>query len=93
MRNNELKNLKSRLMTIKNSNESIYLQLNDVIYRTIGAGVIEEVEEIPPNAIVEIVPCDKKNFVYLFSVNRKSYWTEIISVSEALKRGELDDVE
>lgn len=89
MRNNELKNLKSRLMTIKNSNESIYLQLNDVIYRTIGAGVIEEVEEIPPNATVEIVPCDKKNFVYLFSVNRKSYWTEIISVSEAIKSNKL----
>ena len=93
MRNNELKNLKSRLEIIKASNESIYLKLNDVIYRTIGAGGLEEVEEIPPNATVEIIPCDKKNFVYLFSVNRKSYWTEIITVSEAIRRGELDDVE
>ena len=93
MRNTELRNLKSRLEVIRKSNESIYLKLNDVIYRTIGAGVIEEVEEIPPNATVEIIPCDKRNFVYLFSVNRKSYWTEIITVSEAIRRGELDDVE
>ena len=93
MRNNELRNLKSRLEVIRKSNESIYLKLNDVVYRTIGAGVIEEVEEIPPNATVEIVPCDKKNFVYLFTANGKPYWTEIIPVSEAIKRGELDDVE
>ena len=93
MRNNELKNLKSRLEIIRASNESIYLKLNDCIYRTIGAGVIEEVEEIPPNATVEIIPCDKKNFIYLFTANKKTYWTEIISVSEAIKRGVLDDVE
>ena len=89
MRNNELRNLKSRLEVIRKSDESIYLKLNDCIYRTIGAGQIEEVQEIPPNAAVEIIPCDKRNFVYLFSVNRKSYWTEIITVSEAIKRGEL----
>ena len=89
MRNNDLKSLKSRLMTIKNSNESIYLKLNDVIYRTIGAGGLEEVDNIPDNAVVENINCDKRNFVYLFSVNRKSYWTEIITVSEAIKRGEL----
>ena len=93
MRNNELKNLKSRLEAIKASNVSIYLQLNDCIYRTIGAGQIEEVEEIPPNATVEIIPCDKKHFIYLFTANNKPYWTEIISVSEAIKRGVLDDVE
>ena len=45
MRNNELRNLKSRLEVIRKSNESIYLQLNDCIYRTIGAGQIEEVQE------------------------------------------------
>ena len=93
MRNNELKQLKSRLMTIKNSNESIYLKLNDCVYRTIGAGVIEEVQEIPPNAVVENINCDKKHFVYLFTANGKPYYTEIISVSEAIKRGVLDDVE
>ena len=91
MRNNELKNLKSRLEVIRKSNESIYLQLNDVIYRTIGAGVIEEVQEIPPNAVVENINCDKKHFVYLLSVNGKSYWTEIISVSESIKKGTLPD--
>ena len=89
MRNNELKNLKSRLEIIRKSNESIYLKLNDCIYRTIGASQIEEVQEIPPHATVEIIPCDKRNFVYLFSVNRKSYWTEIISVSEAIKSNKL----
>ena len=93
MRNNELKNLKSRLEIIRASNESIYLKLNDIIYRTIGAGVIEEVEEIPPNATVEMVPCDKKNFIYLFTANGKPYWTEIITVSEAIRRGNLDGVE
>ena len=89
MRNNDLKSLKSRLMTIKNSNESIYLQLNDCVYRTIGAEVIEEVQEIPPNAVVENINCDKRNFIYLFTANGKPYWTEIITVSEAIKRGEL----
>ena len=93
MRNNDLKSLKSRLMTIKNSNESIYLKLNDCIYKTIGAGAIEEVESIPDNAIVENINCDKKHFVYLFTANGKPYYTEIISVSEAIKRGVLDDVE
>ena len=93
MRNNDLKSLKARLMTIKNSNESIYLKLNDCIYRTIGAGVIEEVQEIPPNAVVENINCDKKHFVYLFMANGKPYWTEIITVSEAIRRGNLDGVE
>ena len=85
----DVKRLQKQLEAMKKSNESIYLKLNDCIYRTIGAGQIEEVQEIPPNAAVEIIPCDKRNFVYLFSVNRKSYWTEIITVSEAIKRGEL----
>ena len=35
----------------------------------------------------------KKHFVYLFTANGKPYYTEIISVSEAIKRGVLDDVE
>lgn len=91
MRNSELRNLKSRLEAIRN--ESIYLKLNDIIYRTIGAGVIEEVQEIPPNAVVENINCDKKHFVYLFTANGKPYWTEIITVSEAIRRGDLDGVE
>ena len=93
MRNNELKNLKSRLEIIRASNESIYLQLNDCIYRTIGAGQIEEVDSIPDGAKTELIDCNKDHFVYLFTANGKPYYTEIISVSEAIKRGELDDVE
>ena len=86
---NDIKKLKKQLESIKKANSSIYLKLNDCTYKTVGAGQIEEVQEIPPNAAVEIIPCDKRNFVYLFSVNGKSYWTEIITVSEAIKRGEL----
>ena len=93
MRNNELKNLRSRLEVIRSCNRPIYLKLNDCIYKTIGAGAIEEVDSIPDNAVVENINCDKKHFVYLFTANNKPYWTEIISVSEAIKRGELDDVE
>lgn len=93
MRNSELRNLKSRLEIIKASNESIYLQLNDVIYRTIGAGGLEVVDSIPDGAKTELINCNKEHFVYLFTANGKPYYTEIISVSEAIKRGELDDVE
>ena len=93
MRNNELKNLRSRLEVIRSCNRPIYLKLNDCIYKTIGAGAIEEVDSIPDNAVVENINCDKKHFVYLFTANNKPYWTEIISVSEAIKRGELDYVE
>lgn len=85
------KKLKKQLESIKKSNESIYLKLNDCIYKTIGAGQIEEVQEIPLGAKTEIINCDKKHFVYLFSVNGKSYWTEIISVSESIKKGTLPD--
>ena len=93
MRNSELRNLKSRLEAIKASNVSIYLQLNDCIYRTIGAGQIEEVDSIPDGAKTELINCNKDHFVYLFTANGKPYYTEIISVSEAIKRGVLDDVE
>ena len=93
MRNNELRNLKSRLEVIRKSNESIYLKLNDCIYKTIGAGQIEEVDSIPDEAKTELINCNKEHFVYLFTANGKPYWTEIISVSEAIRRGELDDVE
>ena len=93
MRNSELRNLKSRLEAIKASNVSIYLQLNDCIYRTIGAGQIEEVDSIPDGAKTELINCNKEHFVYLFTANGKPCYTEIISVSEAIKRGVLDDVE
>ena len=93
MRNSELRNLKSRLEAIKASNVSIYLQLKDCIYRTIGAGQIEEVDSIPDGAKTELIDCNKDHFVYLFTANGKPYYTEIISVSEAIKRGVLDDVE
>ena len=89
MRNNELRNLKSRLEVIRKSNESIYLKLNDCIYKTIGAGGIVEVDSIPDESLVEEVDCDKEHFVYLFTANGKPYWTEIITVSEAIRKGEL----
>ena len=91
MRNNELKNLKSRLMTIKNSNESIYLKLNDCIYKTVGAGQIEEVDSIPDESLVEEVDCDKEHFVYLFQANGKAYYCNIMSVSDAIENGSLPD--
>ena len=89
MRNNELKNLKSRLETIKACNRPIYLKLNDIIYRTIGAGVIEEVQEIPPNAVVENINCDKEHFVYLFTANGKPYYCNIMTVTEAIENEKL----
>ena len=46
-------------------------------------------DSIPNDAVVENINCDKKHFVYLFTANNKPYWTEIITVSEAIKRGEL----
>ena len=86
---NDIKKLKKKLESIKKANSSIYLKLNDCIYKTIGAGGIVEVEEIPDGATVEEVGCSREHFVYLFTANGKPYWTEIISVSEAIKRGEL----
>lgn len=91
MRNNELKQLKSRLMTIKKSNESIYLKLHDTIYKTIGAGEIVEVDSIPDGATVEEVDCDKEHFVYLFQANGKAYYCNVMSVSDAIESGELPD--
>ena len=91
MRNNELRNIKSRLEVIRKSNESIYLQLNDVVYRTIGAGVIEEVDSIPDGATVEEVDCDKEHFVYLFTANGKPYYCNVMSVTEAIENGSLID--
>lgn len=91
MRNNELKNLKSRLEVIRASNESIYLKLNDIIYKTIGAGGLQEVGNIPDGATVEEVDCDKEHFVYLFQVNGKAYYCNVMSVTEAIENGSLID--
>ena len=91
MRNNELKNLKSRLEVIRKSNESIYLKLNDCIYKTIGAGEIVEVDSIPDNAVVENINCDKEHFVYLFTANGEPYYCNIMSVSDAIENGSLPD--
>ena len=86
---NDIKKLKKQLESIKKANSSIYLKLNDCIYKTVGAGEIVEVDSIPDGATVEEVGCSREHFVYLFTANGKPYWTEIISVSEAIKRGEL----
>ena len=91
MRNNELKNLKSRLEAIKACNRPIYLKLNDVIYCTIGAGEIVEVDSIPDGAVVENINCDKEHFVYLFQVNGKPYYCNIKSVTDAILDGDLED--
>ena len=87
--NKDLVRLKKQLEAIKKSNASIYLKLNDCIYKTIGAGDLEEVEEIPIGAKTEIINCDKENFFYFFTINGKSHWTEILSVSEAKEKGKL----
>lgn len=89
MRNNELRNLKSRLEVIRKSNESIYLKLHDAIYKTIGAGGLQEVDSIPDGATVEEVDCDKEHFVYLFQVNGKPYYCNIMTVTEAIENGKL----
>ena len=91
MRNNDLKSLKSRLMTIKKSNESIYLKLNDIIYKTIGAGGLQEVGNIPDGATVEEVDCDKEHFVYLFTANGEPYYCNVMTVTEAIENGSLID--
>ena len=89
MKNNELKNLKSRLEAIKACNRPIYLKLNDCIYKTIGAGEIVEVDSIPNDAVVENINCDKEHFVYLFTANGKPYYCNIMTVTEAIKSGKL----
>ena len=91
MRNNELKNLKSRLEVIRACNRPIYLQLNDIIYRTMGAGGLEVVDSIPDGAVVENINCDKEHFVYLFQVNGKPYYCNIMTVSDAIENGSLPD--
>ena len=88
----DVKRLQKQLESIK-TNKSIYLKLNDCIYKTIGAGGLEVVESIPDGAKTELINCNKEHFVYLFTANNKPYWTEIISVSEAIRRGDLDGVE
>ena len=88
--NRDLVRLKKQLEAIKKSNASIYLKLNDCIYKTIGAGGLEEVEEIPIGAKTEIINCDKENFFYFFTINGKSHWTEILSVSKAREKGKLE---
>ena len=85
----EYKKLKKQLEAIKKSNASIYLKLNDCICKTVGASGLEVVESIPKEAKVEVIDCDKENFFYFFTINGKSYWTEILSVSEAKEKGKL----
>ena len=87
--NKDLVRLKKQLEAIKKSNASIYLKLNDCIYKTIGASGLEVVEEIPLGAKTEIINCDKENFFYFFTINGKSHWTEILTVSEAKEKGKL----
>lgn len=86
----EYKKLKKQLEAIKKSNASIYLKLNDCIYKTIGAGGLEVVEEIPLGAKVEVIDCDKENFFYFFTINGKSHWTEILTVSKAREKGKIE---
>ena len=88
--NRDLVRLKKQLEAIKKSNASIYLKLNDCIYKTIGASGLEVVESIPKEAKVEVIDCDKENFFYFFTINGKSHWTEILTVSEAKEKGKLE---
>ena len=88
---NDIKKLKKQLESIKKANSSIYLKLYDCIYKTIGAGEIVEVDSIPDGATVEEVDCDKEHFVYLFQVNGKAYYCNVMSVSDAIESGELPD--
>ena len=85
----EYKKLKKQLEAIKQSNASIYLKLNDCIYKTVGASGLEEAVSIPKEAKVEVIDCDKENFFYFFTINGKSHWTEILTVSEAKEKGKL----
>ena len=86
----EYKKLKKQLEAIKKSNASIYLKLNDCIYKTVGAGGLEEAVSIPKGAKVELIDCDKENFFYFFTINGKSHWTEILTVSEAKEKGKIE---
>ena len=87
--NRDLVRLKKQLEAIKKSNASIYLKLNDCIYRTIGASGLEEAVSIPKGAKVEVIDCDKENFFYFFTINGKSHWTEILTVSKAREKDKL----
>ena len=87
--NRDLRRLKKQLEAIRESNASIYLKLNDCIYKTIGASGLEVVESIPKGAKTEIINCDKENFFYFFTINGKCHWTEILSVSKAKEKGKL----
>ena len=88
--NRDLVRLKKQLEAIKKSNASIYLKLNDRIYKTVGASGLEVVEEIPLGAKVEFIDFNKENFFYFFAINRKCHWTEILTVSEAKEKGKLE---
>ena len=88
--NRDLVRLKKQLEAIKKSNASIYLKLNDCVYKTVGAGGLEEAASIPKGEKVELIDCDKENFFYFFTINGKSHWTEILSVSEAKEKGKIE---
>lgn len=65
---NDIKKLKKQLEAMKKANSSIYLKLNDCIYKTIGAGEIVEVDSIPDDETVEEVDCTKEQLIYLFYI-------------------------
>ena len=88
---NDLRNIKARLEAIRKENESIYLKLNDCIYKTIGAGGLQEVTEVPPVCKVEEIDCDKEHFVYLFTANGEPYYCNVMTVTEAIENGSLID--
>lgn len=71
----ELRKLKKTVKQLKKNNESIYLKLNDCIYKCKNeSGQLVEVDEIPSNATVEVVNCKKKDFFYWFCFNNKPYY-------------------
>lgn len=71
----ELRRLQKKLKQMNEKNKSTYLKLDDVIYKCKNESAqLIEVDEIPSNAIVEVVNCTKEDFFYWFCFNNKPYY-------------------
>lgn len=71
----ELRRLQKKVNILNEKDKPVYLKLNDCIYRCKNESAqLVEVNEIPGNAIVEIVDCKRDEFFYWFCFNSKPYY-------------------
>ena len=90
--NSSIRNLKRRLMAVKQSKANIYIRYADgTCYKLNEDLELKPVDAIPIGANVTDVPVDHDDLKYLFTgvVDSKPEFTYILSVSEAKAEGIL----